>query len=198
VTPKILFDRPKRDYRGYIFDCDGTLADSMPLHHAAWRAALSAHGARFDFDWPLFTRRAGMTIEATVEELNLEFGESLDPVSVAERQRAEYEARIPNVRPLAPVVEFLREMAGRRPVSVASGSTFLHVQRTLAAIGVLELVPIIVTAADVPRGKPFPDLFLLAAERMGVPPRECVVFEDAEFGMLAAERAGMDAVRVSG
>lgn len=138
-----------------------------------------------------------MTIEATVEELNVEFGASLDPVSVAERQRAEYEARIPQVRPLAPVVEFLREKAGRRPVSVASGSTFLHVQRTLAAIGVLELVPIIVTAADVPRGKPFPDMFLLAAERMGAPPKECVVFEDAEFGLLAAERAGMDAVRVS-
>jgi HAD superfamily hydrolase (TIGR01509 family) len=197
VSQKILFERPKRDYGGYIFDCDGTLADSMPLHHEAWRAALSAHGAHFEFDWSLFTRRAGMTIEATVEELNVEFGTSLDPVSVAERQRAEYEARIPSVRPLAPVVEFLREIAGRRPVSVASGSTFLHVQRTLAAIGVLELVPIIVTAADVPRGKPFPDLFLLAAERMGVPPEQCVVFEDAELGLLAAERAGMDAVRVS-
>lgn len=193
-----LFEAPSASYRGFIFDCDGTLADSMPLHHEAWRVALAAHEASFDFDWALFVRRAGMTIEATVEELNLEFGTKLDPVSVALRQRAEYEARLPTIRPLVPVVDYLRRVAKTHPVSVASGSERGQVLRTLETIGVLELVPVIVTAADVPRGKPEPDLFLLAAERMGVPPAECVVFEDAELGLLAAQRAGMGAVRVSG
>jgi HAD superfamily hydrolase (TIGR01509 family) len=193
-----LFEPPSAGYRGFIFDCDGTLADSMPLHHEAWQVALAAHGATFEFGWTLFLRRAGMTIEATVAELNVEFGSRLDPVSVARRQRTEYEARLPGIRPLAPVVEYLRSAARNHPVSVASGSERGQVIRTLEAIGVLELVPVIVTAADVARGKPAPDLFLLAAERMGVPPSECVVFEDAELGMLAAERAGMGAVRVSG
>jgi HAD superfamily hydrolase (TIGR01509 family) len=194
-----LFEAPpSARYRGFIFDCDGTLADSMPLHHEAWRAALAAHGATFDFDWALFVRRAGMTIEATVEELNLEFGSRLDPVSVAQLQRAEYEARLPTIRPLIPVVEYLREVAAKYPVSVASGSERGQVLRTLQTIGVLDMVPIVVTAADVLRGKPAPDLFLLAAERMGVAPAECVVFEDAELGLLAAQRAGMGAVRVSG
>jgi HAD superfamily hydrolase (TIGR01509 family) len=191
------FEPPSRNYRGFIFDCDGTLADSMPLHHVAWRVALAAHGATFDFDWELFVRRAGMTIEATVEELNLEFGLSLNPVSVALRQRAEFEARIPEVQPVTDVVDYLREVARTSPVSVASGSERGQVLRTLEVLGLRELVPIVVTAAEVARGKPAPDLFLLAAQRMGVEPAECVVFEDAELGILAAERAGMGAVRVS-
>jgi beta-phosphoglucomutase-like phosphatase (HAD superfamily) len=198
VTSTPLFEPPSRAYRGFIFDCDGTLADSMPLHHEAWRVALLAHGARFDFGWELFVRRAGMTIEATVAELNVEFGTQLDPVSVARRQRAEYEARLPQIRPLTSVVEYLRAVAGHSPVSVASGSERGQVLRTLEVIGILPLVPIVVTAAEVARGKPFPDLFLLAAEKMGVLPADCVVFEDAELGILAAERAGMGSVRVSG
>jgi len=192
-----LFAPPTRRYRGFIFDCDGTLADSMPLHHEAWQVALAAHGASFDFAWDLFVRRAGMTIEATVLELNLEFGTQLDPVSVAERQRAEYDARLQHIRPLVPVVDYLREAARHSPVSVASGSERRHVLRTLELIGVRDLVPIVVTSAEVAHGKPAPDLFLLAAEKMGVQPAECVVFEDAELGILAAERAGMGAVRVS-
>ena len=191
-----MFEPPTRTYRGFIFDCDGTLADSMPLHHEAWRVALAAQGASFEFGWDLFVRRAGMTIEATVLELNGEFGTALDPVSVAQRQRSEYESRIEHIRPLISVVDYLKQVARHSPVSVASGSERGQVLRTLAAIGISDLVPIVVTAADVAHGKPAPDLFLLAAERMGVAPADCVVFEDAELGILAAERAGMGAVRV--
>ena len=190
------FDLPTREYSGFIFDCDGTLADSMPLHHAAWREAFIAHAAPFDFDWPLFFRRAGKTLEVTIDELNAEFGAGLDAARVAARQRQAYAGLIPSVQPIGPVVDFLRSVAGRFPVSVASGGDYLTIKRTLELIGVLELVPVIVTAADVRFGKPAPDLFLLAAERMGVAPSECLVFEDSPLGIEAAERAGMGAVLV--
>lgn len=188
---------PDREYGGYIFDCDGTLADSMPGHHAAWKRAIAAAGASLDFTWELFVKRAGKTLEVTVAELNEEFGLSLDPSGVAARQRAEYQSLIAQLAPVGPVVDFLRRVAQTSPVSVASGSDFATVRDTLAAIGVLELVPIIVTAFDVPRGKPEPDLFLLAAQRMGVPPQDCLVFEDSLLGIEAARRAGMSSVLVA-
>lgn len=188
---------PDGDFEGFIFDCDGTLAESMPVHHRAWHAALSRHGATFDFHWELFNRRAGMSIERTVEELNLEFGLSLDPIAVAREQHAQYERLLPEVRPIAEVVAFAREHAAR-PLAVASGGERHLVERTLELIGVKELFPVVVVAADVARGKPEPDLFLLAAERLGVAPEKCLVFEDGVFGLIAAERAGMQAVLIPG
>ena len=185
-----------REYRGFIFDCDGTLADSMPLHFQAWRAAFDAHGAPFDFTWELFLRRAGKTLEVTVDELNAEFGTQLDRDAVARIQRATYDELIPKVEPVAPVVEFLRSIVGRAPVAVASGGDLPTIRRTLTSLALLDLFPVIVTAFDVKHGKPAPDLFLLAAERIGVAPADCVVFEDSPLGIEAAERAGMGSVLV--
>lgn len=191
-----MFTPPDRPYAAFIFDCDGTLADSMQLHQRAWVRAFELHGADIDFTWELFMRRAGMTLERTVEELNVELGLSMDPGAVAASQRRAYAELIEQVQPIAPVVEFARQAALRGPVSVASGGDAAVVRRTLELIGVRELFPVVVTSAEVPRGKPFPDLFLLAAERMGVPPSECCVFEDSALGILAAERAGMGSVLV--
>jgi HAD superfamily hydrolase (TIGR01509 family) len=185
-----------REYRGFIFDCDGTIADSMPLHFRAWRAALEAHGAPFHFSWDLFLRRAGKTLEVTVDELNVEFGTKLDRDAVARVQRAAYDALIPEVEPVAPVVEFLRSIVGRAPLAVASGGDLPTIRRTLTSLALLDSFPIIVTAFDVKHGKPAPDLFLLAAERIGVAPADCVVFEDSPLGIEAAKRAGMGSVLV--
>lgn len=187
---------PDRDYRAFIFDCDGTLVDTMPLHQKAWISALEAHGAPFEFTWELFMRRAGMTLERTVEELNIEFGSNLDPVLVARHQRAEYERLLDRIEPIEEVVSFARARAGA-PMAVASGGDRETVERSLAAIGVRELFPVVVVAADVVRGKPEPDLFLLAAERLGVRPEECLVFEDSPSCVEGARRAGMGAVLVS-
>jgi len=198
VRPVALFSLPTRAYSAFIFDCDGTLANSMPLHQAAWIAALRQHGATLDFSWELFMSRAGKTIELTVAELNAEFGLTLDPALVSAAQRAEYDALAVGVKPLDEVVAFARERARAGfPVSVASGGDAATVQRTLRTIGVSDLFPIVVTAEEVAHGKPAPDLFLLAAERMGVAPAECLVFEDSLLGITAAERAGMGAVLVS-
>ena len=193
-----LFTLPTRAYSAFIFDCDGTLADSMPLHQKAWVVALRKYGATFDFSWELFMSRAGKTIELTVAELNAEFALTLDPTLVSAAQRAEYDALAVGVKPLDEVVAFARERAQAGcPVSVASGGDAPTVRRTLHTIGVSDLFPIIVTAEQVAHGKPAPDLFLLAAERMGVAPAECLVFEDSPLGIIAAERAGMGSVLVS-
>lgn len=192
------FSLPAREYSAFIFDCDGTLADSMPLHREAWIHALRKHGASFEFGWELFMSRAGKTIELTVLELNAQFGLSLDPALVAADQRACYDALALGVRPLKEVVAYARERAAAGfPVSVASGGDAVTVRQTLRTIGVSELFPVVVTAEEVEHGKPAPDLFLLAAQRMAVTPEQCLVFEDSPLGILAAERAGMGAVLVT-
>jgi len=192
----VIFEPLSREYGGYIFDCDGTLADSMVVHHRAWRAALAAHGATFDFNWELFTSRAGMTLPNTVRELNAQFGLALDPEVVTTSQRLEYERLLPTVQPIAAVVELALRVQASRPVSVASGGERNMVRRTLDLIGLGQTFPVVITAEDVVHGKPAPDMFLLAAERMGVPPSECVVFEDSVLGLEAAKRAKMAAVLV--
>lgn len=192
----MIFEPLTREYGGYIFDCDGTLADSMVVHHRAWLAALAEHGANIDFSWDLFTSRAGMTLPNTVRELNAQFGLSLDPDGVTASQRLEYERFLPTVQPIADVVELARRVSQIRPVSVASGGERKVVKRTLELIGLGQTFPVVITAEDVTHGKPAPDMFLLAAERMGVSPADCVVFEDAVLGLEAARRAGMASVLV--
>ncbi len=192
----VSFEPLTREFGGYIFDCDGTLADSMSVHHRAWRAALALHGATIDFGWELFTSRAGMSLPATVRELNVQFGLSLSPELVTASQREEYERSLPGVQPIIEVVELARRVAVSRPVSVASGGERRIIERTLEILGLRQTFPVIVTAEDVTHGKPAPDMFLLAAERMGVNPADCVVFEDAELGLEAARRAGMASVLV--
>lgn len=192
----MIFEPLTREYGGYIFDCDGTLADSMVVHYQAWLAALALHGASIDFTWEIFTSRAGMTLPSTVRELNAQFGLSLDPDGVTASQRLAYEQCLPTVRPIAAVVELAQRVSRTSRVSVASGGERSVVTRTLELIGLGQTFPVIVTAEDVTHGKPAPDMFLLAAEKMGVPPADCVVFEDAVLGLEAARRAGMASVLV--
>ncbi len=191
-----MLSLPDGDFDAYIFDCDGTLADSMPLYHRAWQAALRSQGATFDFGWEIFVRRAGMSTARTVEALNLEFGSALDASLVEERQHAEYLLLVEGVQPIPEVVEVARRARGRLPMSVASGGTRPLVEKTLGLIGVRDLFAHVLVAGDVQSGKPEPDIFLLAAERMGVEPSRCLVFEDGELGIVAAGRAGMRCVKV--
>lgn len=186
-----VFEPLTREYDGYIFDCDGTLADSMPLHFDAWQQALVSHGAPFVFDWDLFVSRAGKTLEVTVQELNEQFSSTLDAIEVARLQRKIYTELLPSVGPVAEVVELVRELRHKYPLAVASGSDRRTVENTLANLGILDFFQAIVTAEDVVHGKPAPDMFLLAAERIGVAPENCVVFEDSLLGIEGARRANM-------
>lgn len=191
-TPPADFER----YEGFIFDCDGTLADTMPAHFVAWRNALSEGGATFEFTWSLFVSRAGMTMERTVIELSEQFAEPLDPNLISTRQRSFFEELSTQIEPIVEVTEFARRLHRRHPIAVASGSSRNSVERTLTAVGVRELFEVIVTPEDVTHGKPSPESFLLAAQRLGVRPERCLVIEDGELGFEAARRAGMDYVVV--
>jgi HAD superfamily hydrolase (TIGR01509 family) len=190
----LTFD-PTR-YDAAIFDCDGTLIDSMPLHHAAWQAAFERFHAPFAFTWDLFVRRAGMTLERTVEELDVEFGCDLPPGPVADAQREEFQRRADRIVPIDHVVRFAREVTHHHPAAVASGSSRAAVEDALRRIGLLDAFRTIVAAGDVREGKPSPEGFLLAASRLSVAPERCLVLEDGAQGLEAARRAGMDAYRV--
>lgn len=185
-------------YSGFIFDCDGTLADTMPAHHQAWQTALREGGATFDFHWELFVSRAGMSMERTVLELSEQFAVGLDSALISKRRRELFSELSARAEPVREVLDFARQVAKRAPISVASGSSRPDVLRSLETIGAKDLFSIVITPEDVENGKPYPDMFLLAADRMGVAAKDCLVIEDGELGMEAARRAGMDYVVVLG
>lgn len=192
------FQPPKKPdrYHGVIFDCDGTLAETMPAHFQAWRQALREGGGRFDFTWDLFVSRAGMGMADTVRALEEQFGKSLDIPLVIRRQSEIYLSLEATVTPIVEVVDFARQISKTVPVSVASGNHRANVLSSLKKIGASDLFDIVVTPEDVAAGKPAPDMFLLAAQKMGVPAENCLVFEDGALGWEAARRAGMDYVVV--
>jgi HAD superfamily hydrolase (TIGR01509 family) len=192
----VRFIAPTREYAGYIFDCDGTLVESMPMHFRAWRHALEHHGAGFEFSWQLFVSRAGMPLEETVHALNAQFGTTLDAGLVVAAQLTSYRSLLPTLTAIAPVVEFARQVAARAPLAVASGGQRAEVEASLRLVGLAGLFQCVVTGSDVRRGKPDPEILLRCADGLGVHPSECLVIEDAELGIEAARRAGMDWVRV--
>jgi HAD superfamily hydrolase (TIGR01509 family) len=175
--------------RGLIFDCDGTLADTLPLHYAAWEETFAALGLRCPLEFLL--RHNGKPTDRIVALYNLEFGQNIDIHQfTADKERRTY-ARLDQARPLEPVAALARRYRGRLPMAVVSGSNRANVERTLRTTGLHELFPVVLTADDGLPPKPAPDLFLEAARRLGVNPRDCQVFEDADAGLEAARRAGM-------
>lgn len=193
---------PEKRYTGYIFDLDGTLVDSMPVHYKAWRWALREHGApQHVFRWEEFVAHGGMAAPDIVADLNATYGLDMEPETVADDKRNRYAWLLQNeTLPVIPeTVNLVRRLKEQGiPYAIGTGSMPSGATDTLESAGVADLFPIMVTPADVPPGfgKPRPDIFLLCAERMGVNPRECVVFEDAEPGIQAAMAGGMDYVRV--
>ena len=180
--------------RGLIFDCDGTLADTLPLHYAAWEEAFATLGLHCPLEFLL--RHNGKPTDVIVALYNAEFDQQIDIHQfTADKERRTY-ARLDRARPLEPVATLARRYHDRLPMAVVSGSNRANVERTLEAIGLRELFPVVLTADDGLPPKPAPDLFLEAALRLGVDPRDCQVFEDADAGLDAARRAGMLATDV--
>jgi HAD superfamily hydrolase (TIGR01509 family) len=197
VSPALLmavFTPPEKRYAGYIFDCDGTLANSMPLHYRAWADTVEKHGGKMPEE--LFYALGGWPSNKMVEFLNKRFGISLDPEMVALEKEELYVERIATIQPIWEVAEFARQVAAFAKVSVASGGVLPVVTRTLKTIGFDGFFPVIVTTEQVKRGKPFPDMFLEAARRMSVASSNCLVLEDSIAGFEAAKAAGMDYAKV--
>lgn len=187
---------PGTQFAGYIFDCDGTLIDSMPVHYKAWDAAMKQRGLKEDLSKDLFYSLGGVPTLKVAELIAKHYRLSIDPLEVFHLKENLFMDMLPEVALIQPVVDFARRVAINHPVSVASGGPRLVVQRSLELAGLADLFKIVVTADDVVHGKPAPDMFLLAAKRMGVAPGRCLVFEDAVPGIQAAEAAGMQVVHV--
>lgn len=193
---------PDKIYSGYIFDLDGTLVDSMSTHYRAWRYALQNNGAPHEaFLWDEFIAHGGMAAPDIVSDLNRIYKLQMNPQLVAAQKRARYDYLLETEK--LPIIEetvgLVRKLKAKNiPYAIGTGSVIDGARATLRSAGIEELFSIIVTPDDVPpgRGKPEPDIFLLAAKRMGVPANECVVFEDAQPGIRAAEAAGMAWVQV--
>lgn len=196
VRRTMQLDIPTGDFAGFIFDCDGTLIDSMPVHYRAWEAALRLKGLRETLCYDLFFSLGGVPTRKVAEILGRHYGLSTDPEEVFEIKERFFVEMLPEVAVIGPVVEYARKVALSHPVSVASGGPRDVVARSLEMAGLAKLFPIVVTADDVVHGKPAPDMFLLAARRMGVAAEKCLVFEDAQPGLQAARAAGMQAVHV--
>lgn len=193
---------PEKFYSGYIFDLDGTLVDSMPVHHRAWLHALRNNGApAHAFLWDEFVAHGGMAAPDIVSALNTKYGLNMEPETVAAEKRARYDYLLEHeaLPIIEETVELVKQLKERGiPYAIGTGSVRHGALNTLRSAGIEELFSIMVTPDDVPpgRGKPNPDIFLLAAEKMGVAPTDCVVFEDAQPGLEAAAAAGMASVVV--
>lgn len=192
----MILDIPEGDFAGYIFDLDGTLVDTMPLHYKAWDYAMRRAGLAETLDEDLFYSLGGVPTLRVAELIGAHYGMKIDPQFVFQDKETLFREIQADARLIEPVVAFARRVAATHPVSIASGGTREIVTHSLELTGLAGLFPVVVTACDVAEGKPAPDMFLLAAKQMGVPPEKCLVFEDAELGMRAAEAAGMRWVRV--
>ena len=185
---------PPQPYKALIFDCDGTLADTMPAHARAWAATLRAFGHEIG-EQP-FLDMGGLPNQAIIESLNQSGGYGLDVAQTQEEKERRYVEGLHDIQEIAAVADIARAHHGKVPLAVASSGMGRIVRQTLTTTGLLPLFEVIVTADDVVHGKPAPDLFLLAAERLGVAPADCIVYEDGDPGLEAARRAGMRAVDI--
>ena len=186
---------PPAGTRGLIFDCDGTLADTMPIHHRAWVAMLTPHGIAFPA--ARFYQLGGMPTAQLIGVLSRETGVPVgDLDGMVHAKESAFLDFLHEVAPIAEVVAVAGAYRGRLPMAVATGGYRAVVLQTLAKVGVAGWFDAVVCAEDTARHKPEPDVFLEAARRLGVPAEACVVFEDTDIGLEAAGRAGMAAVDV--
>jgi beta-phosphoglucomutase family hydrolase len=185
---------PAGTFRAYLFDCDGTIVDSMPLHYRAWKKALSEWNCPFEEE--LFYSWGGRPVTEIIGALNQSHGLDMPVNVVAKRKENLYYELVHELKAIPEVVEHIEARHGQIPLAVVSGSRRTSVVHSLTALGLLDKFDVLVCAEDYARGKPAPDCFLTAASHLGVAPKDCLVFEDTDMGIEAATAAGMASVRV--
>jgi HAD superfamily hydrolase (TIGR01509 family) len=181
--------------KALIFDLDGTLADTMPVHFWAYKNILIEYG--IDFTPELFATLAGIPAVGTIEKLNEQFGTQMDVEKVGHFKEAEYEKIMHKMKPVEPVEKLMKDWYRKLPMAVGTGGYKRLAWKTMQLLGFDNYISILVSAEDVQRPKPHPDTFLKCAELLGVAPQFCQVFEDGEPGMQAAKAAGMMATLVT-
>jgi len=182
------------EIKALIFDCDGTLADTMPLHWLAWQTITSRHNVIFPED--RFYALGGVPSRHILQMLREEQRLSIDPIAVSREKEEEYLKLMAQVGPIHEVVEIAKDHAGKLPMAVASGGTRPVIEKVLRHLDIQHLFGAVVTSEDVLHQKPAPDIFLEAARRLGIRPEYCRAYEDTDIGLAAIRTAGMEAVDV--
>lgn len=177
-----------------IFDCDGTLVDSAPLYTLAWTAGLALSQCTMDAQW--YRDRYGLSEHVLMDEFEHMHGITLNREAVIACMRQTYLENLEILGDMPGMSEIVHREHGRVPLAVASGGSRMIVMASLEHLGLAPFFDAIVTLDDVGVPKPAPDLYLHAASRLGVPPESCLVFEDSDTGILAAQRAGMQTVDI--
>ncbi|MHA6764094.1 HAD family hydrolase [Streptacidiphilus sp. PAMC 29251] len=190
----MIISLPPGDFRAYLFDCDGTIADSMPLHYLAWKQALDEWDCVFPED--LFYDWGGRPVADIIASLNERQGLAMPVETVALCREELFRKFLPRITAVPGILPHIAYASQHLPTAVVSGSTRDSVTASLTALGLLDAFDVLVCAGDYSRAKPDPEGFLLAAARLNVPAADCLVFEDTERGIQAATAAGMASVRV--
>jgi HAD superfamily hydrolase (TIGR01509 family) len=185
---------PDGPFGAYLFDCDGTIADSMPLHYIAWKKVLAEWNCTLEER--LFYSWGGTPTAEIVSLLNQRQGLNMPIEGVISRKEHLYFELLPQLKAIPEVVEHIEVQHGRIPFAVVSGGTRESVSASLGSLKLLDRFDTLVCAGDYRKSKPDPEAFLLAAERLGVAPSDCLVFEDTDLGIQAATAAGMASVKV--
>jgi beta-phosphoglucomutase family hydrolase len=185
---------PSGTFAAYLFDCDGTIADSMPLHYIAWKKALAEWNC--GFEEKLFYVWGGMPTTEIVATLNKQHQLKMPVEVVANRKERYYFELLPQLQAVPEVLEHIHAQHGQIPFAVVSGSARDSVTASLKTLNLLDKFSTLVCAGDYKKSKPDPEAFLLAASRLGVSPQSCLVFEDTAMGIQAATSAGMASVKI--
>ena len=185
---------PIKAYEALIFDCDGTLTDSMPVHYVAWHRTMQNYGIQFPED--RFYSLGGMPTDKIIRMLADEQQVEVDAHKAAIAKENAFLELLHLLAPIQHVVAVAKHFHRRVPLIVASGGFREIIKKQLSQIGCDGLFDDIVAAEDTDRHKPEPDVFLEAARRAGADPTRCLVYEDSDFGLQAARSASMDFIDV--
>lgn len=182
---------PPPGTRALLFDCDGTLVDTMGHYRAIWAELFARHGFTMTDEW--WSEFGGAPLEPFVRGALPDAPDYL----IAELRQASidlFHERIDSLAPLEHVVDVVRRFHGVLPMAVCSGSFRPTVEASLRAVGIESLFDHVLTADDVASSKPAPDLYLLGMERLGVTAADVVVYEDSEIGMVSAAAASIERI----
>ncbi len=178
-----------------IFDLDGTLLDSMPLHYEAWKE-ICQEMIDYDFTEEFFYAHAGVSSDRIFADIREITGKEFDPVFLAGKKEALYETKITKLKTVEPVIRIVEAYHGKLPMAIGTGSPSEGSWKAVRTVGLDKYFDILVSKEDVEHPKPAPDTFLRCAQLMGVSPGDCQVFEDGDPGLKAARSAGMIATDI--
>ena len=188
---------PKSSTKAVIWDMDGVIADTAPYHLKAWQEVLRKRGINFteeDFRHCFGQRNDTIIRSALGKEVSQE---EID--TIAKEKEAGFRQRIrQNLKPLPGAIKLIKSLAeGGFKLALASSAPIENIQLVIIGLGISDYFHAIITGRDVTEGKPSPQSFLLAAQKLGIEPKNCVVIEDAVAGVSAAKKAGMRCLAIT-